>query len=267
MVNLSSRQLKNPGTYLLKYKLEYLLTLSTGFFLFVVLYLYEGFNIQQGLSLSGHSLLFRALSFGALTSLSFYINEMYTKKMFRPDSVLQLIAWHSWEIFKGACLTFLLFNFFWNWTEFTWASFSLLLGEYTIVMIFPIAVSYLAAGQAKRATFSESMLVFESENKKDRLAVHPENFLYITSEDNYIDIYYLLSGKVEHQLQRNTLKNIQSAFRENPYLKKCHRSYLVNPQNIRQIHHSGKSMKLNLGHQIEIPVSGKYFSEFSTLLD
>lgn len=258
--------MQNLLTHISKNRFEWLLTFSTGFFLFVVLFFYEGFNIQQGLSYSGHSLLFRALSFGFLTSLSFYINEMYTKKMFRLDSFIRLIAWHSWEIFKGTCLTFILFNYFWNWTELSWSSFSLLLGEYTIVMIFPIAVSYLATGNANRTAFSESMLVFESENKKDRLAIHPEHFLYITSEDNYVDIYYLSSGEVEHRLLRNTLKNIRSEFAADPHIQKCHRSYLVNPGNIKRIDYSGRSMKLNLGHHIEIPVSQNHISDFSDLL-
>lgn len=61
---------------------KWLVTLLTGFSLFFVLFIYQGYNIQAGVSYSGHSLLFRASAFGFLTSLTFFINEFYLSDLF-----------------------------------------------------------------------------------------------------------------------------------------------------------------------------------------
>ena len=61
------------------------------------------------------------------------------------------------------------------------------------------------------------------------------NILYIESADNYIEVYYLDEGHVKTVLIRNTLKTIDSIFK-NSSLKRCHRSYMVNIDRIKFIY-------------------------------
>ncbi|WP_200975043.1 LytTR family DNA-binding domain-containing protein [Echinicola sp. 20G] len=259
--------MKNILKYHPSYNKKWGLTILTGLFLFFVLYFYEGFGIEQGLSFSGHNLFIRALIFGLFTSLSFYIHEFLLSKFLVPKNNIQNVFWALLEIFMGANVTFLLFNYFWNWTEWFWNAYFLLLGEYSSVMLIPVIMVWLWGKTQRKIEAAHHMLTFKSENGKHQLKLKEENLLFIKSEDNYVEIHYLSNHKVKHELLRNTLKRIQE---QNPtfhYLIKCHRSYLVNYQNIQQTQLAKSRMLLDLGHDLFIPVSPKYIESITKLTD
>lgn len=250
-------------SHVIKYYEKWLLILSTGFFLFFVLFFYKGFNIQDGISDSGHGLLFRSVSFGLLTSFLFMINEFYISGFFSIQTVMRRIIWVTWEIFSGASAVFLLFNYFWNWTELHWAGYGLLLFEYSIVMVFPIIFVWMITGKYKKHRRDLKMLKFHSDTGKEHLMVRPENFLYIKSEDNYVEIHYISDSQLKNVLLRNTLSNIEHENSGNPFLLRCHRSYIINPIKIIHILNQNRKIRVDLGFSLIIPVSRKYHSGFS----
>ena len=192
---------------------KWLVSLVTGFALFFVLFIYKAYNIQEGFSYSGHSLLFRSAAFGFVTSLSFFINEFYLSGMFRLSNLKRKLLWIGWEIFMGANLTFLLFNYFWNWTEWYWNGYLLLLFEYSCVVNFPILFVHLLSKKANHKPAGASLqLHFLSENGKHRIALKPESLLYIKSGDNYVEVFYLSDNKVKCELLRNTMKAIEAEY-------------------------------------------------------
>lgn len=121
------------------------MTFLPGFALFFVLFIYEGFGIQPDVSYSGHGLLFQAIAFGGLTSINFFINEFVVARWVSITKIWQRILWHVWEIWMGSLLTFLLFNYFWNWTEWYWSGYLLIVFEYASVVIFPILIARILA--------------------------------------------------------------------------------------------------------------------------
>ena len=246
---------------------QFLVVFLTGFFIFFVLFFYKGYNIQQGISYSGHGLLFRAISFGLITSFSFFINEFYIAGLFNLQNIKRKIIWNIWEIFIGANFTFILFNYFWNWTEWDWNGYILMLSEYTLVMIFPIMIGRSIANKRKKTPVDNEMMVFESENENQKLLIKPEHLLYLKSEDNYVEIFYLSDGKVKNSLIRNTLKHIERKFSDNEWLVRCHRSYIVNPKKIININKTNRQIILDLGYSKQIPVSKKYQSDFADNFD
>lgn len=231
--------------------------LFTGLFLFIVLYFYEGFSIDQGVSSSGHNLLVRCISFGLLTSGWFGVNEfvlsIYLKKLYS-----QKLLWIIWEIVSCASLVFLLFNYFWVWTELTWSAYFLLVGEFFIVSIIPLGVIYLFSGPNQQQESTTETLLFESENGKEKLSIQADDFVYLTSEDNYISIFFESSGELKNRLLRNTMKRVEQEFQESKYILRCHRSYIINPKKITQVTKGSTGIKLMLKGSIEIPVSAKY---------
>lgn len=241
---------------------KWLLSLLTGFALFFVLFIYKAYNIQEGSSYSGHSLLFRSLTFGFITSLTFFINEFYLSGLFLLSNVKRKLYWIAWEIFMGANMTFLLFNYFWNWTELYWNGYFLLLFEYTCVVTFPVLFVHILLKKSKKTPAGASKLHFLSENGKHRISLKPENLLYIRSGDNYVEVFYLSDNKVKCELLRNTLKAIEAQYAESPYLSRCHRSFIINPAQINQTISTNRQMQLDLGHGINVPVSQKYQSNF-----
>jgi hypothetical protein len=241
----------------LQKKEKWFVTLFTGLFLFIVLYFYEGFSIDQGVSASGHNLLIRCIYFGLLTSGWFGVNEFIISDQFQR-LYSQKLLWIIWEIVSCASLVFLLFNFFWVWTELTWSAYFLLLGEFFIVSIIPLGVIYFFSGINQQKESTTETLLFESENGKEKLSIQADDFIYLTSEDNYISIFFESSGELKNRLLRNTMKRVEQEFQRSKYILRCHRSYIINPKKITRVTQESSGIKLMLKGSIEIPVSAKY---------
>lgn len=254
---------------------KYFLSLSTGFFLFFVLYFYKGYDIQQGLSFSGHGLLFRSICFGWLTFLSFSIHEFFVIKWVNITSLRGQMLWRIWEVFIGAQLTFVLFNYFWAWTEWSWSGYFLMVREYYMVMIFPLVLHYALYHRSSVQKYKpvatpvspDQLMTFLSENGRHVFKIKPEFFLFAKAADNYIEIFYLKDGVVKSELQRGTLKLLEEQYPHHPNLLRCHRSYIVNPIAVQKMRKTGRQMSLDVGFDQEIPISKKYefnFSEFES---
>src|SRR5690606_22930357 len=109
----------------------------------------------------------------------------------------------------GLNLTFLAFNYFYQWTELSWTSYSKFLYEYPLVVAFPVALSLLMFRLPNRlSNRPDNMIVITSENQKEKFQLKAENLLIIKSADNYVEIYYRSMGKVSKHLLRKSLKNI-----------------------------------------------------------
>ena len=93
-----------------------------------------------------------------------------------------------------------------------------------------------------------------------------DDILYLESTDNYVFIYYISNDIVKKELLRNSLKKLENVF-ENLPLKRCHRSYMVNLNNLTLVKKSGQKMMLSLSKTSEtIPVSKTYQKEFNEFL-
>lgn len=94
-------------------------------------------------------------------------------------------------------------------------------------------------------------ITLKGENKLDVLKIVPEDLICISSADNYVEVSYLINGKLQKKLLRNTLKGMQN---DVPNLLKVHRSYLINPDHFKEWNGSS-SIKLT---ELEVPVSKNY---------
>ena len=90
--------------------------------------------------------------------------------------------------------------------------------------------------------------------------------LYITSEDNYVEIFYFSESGIKSEVLRNTLKNVEGELPENSDLRRCHRSYMVNFRQISKLHRKNRKLVLTLKGGVEIPVSEKYRHKFTEWL-
>jgi hypothetical protein len=243
-------------------KEKWLLTLASGGFLFFVLYVYEGFGIPGGISDTGHGLLFRSASFGLLASLSFGLNEFFLRDYFLTDEIQHRAVWYVWELIVIWNLTYLLINIYWSWGSYSWFAYFDLLGEMTAVMIVPFALTEvyrrLQVKEPDRDHVRKEKLVFESSNDKERLVLSPDQFLYATSSDNYVEIFYLMGDTIKQALQRNTLKSIEESFEGSESVMRCHRSFIINPQHIVQFSESSRGGDVTLTQNVKLQVSKKY---------
>ncbi len=81
------------------------------------------------------------------------------------------------------------------------------------------------------------------------------DLVYAAAVDNYTEIYWRNEGKVAVKLLRATLKNIEAQL-HNQFMVRCHRSYLINVQEIENISGNTNGYKLKMKNtETEIPVS------------
>lgn len=108
---------------------------------------------------------------------------------------------------------------------------------------------------------AESYMTFQSENGKDQLKLKLNDFLYAQSSENYISIFYRSKQKTKEHLIRKPLKVLTKELDNYSEIKRVHRSYLVNMQNVQAVKQSKGKIHLET-NGIELPVSKRYEAQF-----
>lgn len=142
----------------------------------------------------------------------------------------------------------------------------------TLVLLLPYAIlmlyfSWRDKGQKLQmiedakgeATGGASVISFRDEKGELRLSVKHSSLLYIESADNYVRIWYLNKGAVTKFMLRNTLKAIEETF-EGTNILRCHRSYMVNFEQVKVIRREKDGVYLEFGVEKvpDIPISKTY---------
>lgn len=89
-----------------------------------------------------------------------------------------------------------------------------------------------------------------------------KELLMIESSDNYVSIYYLLNDKVKREVLRKTMSSLEALFQGSTMIR-CHRSYMVNVEQIEYVKKEGKKLQIKV-YAIDntLPVSNTYNSLF-----
>ncbi len=90
------------------------------------------------------------------------------------------------------------------------------------------------------------------------VAVFPQQLLYIESLGNYARLVHQGPEQEEKQVVRSTLKQLEVELPK-PHIIRCHRSYIVNLQQVEQVTGNAQGFKLQLkGTEERVPVSRKF---------
>lgn len=100
---------------------------------------------------------------------------------------------------------------------------------------------------------------FYDEKHELRLSVKRSSLLYLESADNYVCIWYLNKGVLTKFMLRNSLKALEESLAETNVLR-CHRSYMVNFDQVKVIRREKDGVYLELGIEKvpDIPISKTY---------
>lgn len=110
-------------------------------------------------------------------------------------------------------------------------------------------------------------IVLNSENKNEGFVISMASLLYITTLDNYIDVYYFKNKLVEHKLIRYSLASVEEDNRNIDEIFRCHKSYLVNKRRIESISGNAAGYKIKLYNcDMLIPISRKWNKTLPALL-
>ena len=105
----------------------------------------------------------------------------------------------------------------------------------------------------------KKMITFRDETEKLRFSVKSEDILYVESTDNYVTVLTLEKGKVKKIMLRNTMKRLEKEL-EGTLIQRCHRSYMVNFENIKLVKLISTNLYIYMDspEEIRIPVSKSY---------
>jgi len=261
--------------------------LSFGLFIFLFLFLFQPFGLTN---YSSPTKVLELAGYGLVTALLLFLNVLLFSSMFPK--------WYSekkWTVGKNILFTVwilfligfgnLLYSNALNFVRFNFNAFIFYQGVTILIGLIPISISTLivynknlskaikAANELnlnypkKTPSPDENWFVVPSKNKSEQLKLDLTNTLAFRAEENYIEIFWLKDNQIKKDVIRNTLKELSEHLKEFSFIQKCHRSYLVNTNQINSVSGNAQGLVLLLHNQpnFEVPVSRSYVSKLKQL--
>lgn len=141
-----------------------------------------------------------------------------------------------------------------------------------MVLAIPYSISWLYLSMKDKRTKLENltedtslefrekkMITFRDETEKLRFSIKSADILFVESTDNYVTVHTLEKGKIKKIMLRNTMKRLEKEL-EGTLIQRCHRSYMVNFENIKLVKLISTNLYIYLDspEEIRIPVSRTY---------
>ena len=103
------------------------------------------------------------------------------------------------------------------------------------------------------------MITFRDETEKLRFSVKSRDILFVESTDNYVTVHTNEEGKLRKIMLRNTMKRLEKEL-EGTLIQRCHRSFMVNFENIKLVKLISTNLYIYMDfpEEIRIPVSRTY---------
>lgn len=118
------------------------------------------------------------------------------------------------------------------------------------------------------APASDPLIDIPSQNTNESLSLLLSDLLYIQVADNYLEVVHLQGGLLKKRLLRNTLKEVSEHLSAHPALLRCHKSFLVNMQQVYRVSGNAQGYRLHLhGTEESIPVSRQHNDTVRALFD
>lgn len=99
---------------------------------------------------------------------------------------------------------------------------------------------------------TDQTLVLVAENQKDQLVLPANDLLLIEASDNYCTVFHLDGDRLTKTLLRSSLSRLESQL-HHPRIIRCHRSYVVNLDQVKSVTGNAQGYKLLL-ERLEMPV-------------
>ncbi len=116
----------------------------------------------------------------------------------------------------------------------------------------------LAVNKPLTETRLSETLTFLAENEKDELTVAVSDLLFIESADNYSEIVFVQNENIKKSLLRGSLSRFEEQA-HHPEVVRCHRSFVVNLQQVESISGNAQGYKLQLRvGSSPVPVARRY---------
>lgn len=205
------------------------------------------------------------------------VNSYFLKPVFfKKYTIGNTILWFTWIFFLISIGIFIVNAYLFNegiliFSMFLWAiGIAISTSVIPLTIIILLHYNYVLIKRLSNAEHINEILknkkykydkviVLEDENKNKKFSVSLDSLLYITAADNYIDIYLFEDNKIRHELIRNSLTTIEKTFTSTKQLFRCHKSFIINLNNVVSVTGNTAGYKLKLKNtDTLIPVSRKH---------
>ncbi len=255
------------------------LIISISLFVAIFLIIFQPFGIHsiqnKILILSGYGLVTFIVLFINLIIIEHIFPKTFNEKNW---TIGKEFLWLMWIIFciglGNALYTNYLFDYFrFNLMFFIqFQLFTLTIGLIPTSILIITKQKYLLQKNIKSAQelnknlkkgqsgiSQNSLIRIYADNEKDYIEFNPNDFYFIESSGNYIEIHFLKDGKFIRKIFRSTLKRALEFFKSTPEIIQCHRAFIVNSSIIINAKGNSQGLILNLKNcDDEIPVSRNY---------
>jgi len=263
----------------LRYNAKIILFISLGILVFLLIF--QPIEIN---SFSKKEIFYLVTGIAASTflvlSLNLIVLPSLFPKIFNVWNIKREIIWNIWILLAISSSDFLFYSKLFGVIDINFSD----IGKIVLLGLLPVAVlitinqerllrSHLKYAQQLNKKLIESkqqkekLIHFESDYKKDNLIIKSDSLILIKSADNYIEVYYESEGIVKKQMIRNSLKKAEETIRDFDFIIKCHRTFIVNINHIKEIQGNSQGYKLYI-ENLDFPalVSQKYIKDFNKII-
>ena len=256
-------------------KSKWSMVLWPGIFIALFLNIFQPFTIHN--SNGDIGFMFILAGYGLIGSLSLGFNEFILWSFFRkkiltgPWTIGKNLLWFAWHCIL---LSFGIYAYWKYWccglaSIPDMQGYPLMLLRTIAVGIFPITALMFkdwhksVKNQTKKLAeqtnaLEDPVITFTSDYKNEQLRLLSSNVLFLESADNYVAIYFLDKEGPSKKLLRSSLSRMEKELEEFPNFIRCHRSFLINLDQIQYLKENSKQPTVLLREwNTPIPVARK----------
>ncbi len=243
--------------------------------------LYNFNSLNKTVIISGYGLVSFFILIINLIVFPFLLKNVFCEDRWKVKSQILYLFVILFTIGVGNFFyTVIVFEFKITWNLFfIFQLFTVIVGGFPVIIITLISQNNLLKSNLKSAANLNSIIKNDdiitnkeyveiiSDNKDENLKIALSDLLYIKSQGNYVQVFYILNEEMKSKLLRITLTKIVNDFTKYLSILQCHRAFVVNLNAIENIDGNSQGYRLKLRNCKDIiPVSRGYLNSFNNTI-
>jgi hypothetical protein len=262
MANPFNKPYREEGT--VKNKLVSILLF--GLFIFLFLYFFKPFGLSE---LEPLKQLIVTFGFGLVTTFMLIVFKFLIEPLFPPER-------HTlgrnilWTLFIAVSIGVANYIYILVIFDIVFQFKYLLFSVWTAILVgsIPVTITYFVNINRKyRSALQEAAIIPEevlrdedilirAGNPRNEFRCKTGNFVYLTSNDNYVTIVTIKDNTLIKTHLRGTIKAAEEELKRDSRFFRCHKCFIINSDYVDHISGNAQNMKIWLTHSGgEIPVS------------
>lgn len=271
-----ARFFNTPFPYLdkMRYRLLHVLIIMVFSILFIIIF--EPFGISDWIRFPPWIKKFGLASIGLGIGVAIAFSQLVIRT-FIPIQVFRISHFIFWVLSEILAVSLIETFIFADYTKVFLHEFLISLRFISIGLVLPYAFSILVLtllhqkrilSGTKPGTPQQDvdLIHFRDEREQVKFSVRKSYILYLESSDNYVTVFYSPDGQIKKDMVRSSMKKMESQLTPKGLIR-CHRSFMVNLENVQWIKKKGRNYQIKMKNcDLIIPVSRGYHSSIKSLV-